>query len=474
MLTIQLDQTGENGFIYHQIYTKIKEEILNRNLQPHDQLPSKRELADTLNVSVNSVNGAYQQLLAEGYLYSVERKGFFVESLETFHESGQLKPSSLPADLKENPIERDDWYSFSHISVDTANFPFKSWLKSEQKAIHLHQDAFGELPHPQGVYELRETIARLIGLARGVKCYPEQLILSAGTQSLIHSLSSILPADQIYGLENPGYRRLYQMLKNNHHRIETIGIDRKGVRMSDIQKKEPNVLIITPSHQFPTGVIMPISRRIQLLNWAADQPDRYIIEDDYDSEFKYGTDSIPALQSLDRYDKVIYMGTFSKSLLPGLRISYMVLPQHLLRRYKEEQHFFIQTANLFTQYTLLYFIKDGAYQRHIKRMNGLYEEKRKQLIGELDTVFGGNVRIIGENAGLHFIAEFRSDRTQHEILQRAKDRKLKMYGMDRFTLDEHVPGHKEGFVPLVLGFSHMRPEDIKPAVRRLYDSIYGK
>lgn len=152
----------------------------------------------------------------------------------------------------------------------------------------------------------------------------------------------------------------------------------------------------------------------------------------------------------------------------------MVLPQHLLRRYKEEQHFFIQTANLFTQYTLLYFIKDGAYQRHIKRMNGLYEEKRKQLIGELDTVFRDNVRIIGENAGLHFIAEFRSDRTQHEILQRAKDRKLKMYGMDRFTLDEHVPGHKEGFVPLVLGFSHMRPEDIKPAVRRLYDSIYGK
>ncbi|WP_353856626.1 PLP-dependent aminotransferase family protein [Bacillus sp. Bos-x628] len=474
MLTIQLDQTRENGFIYHQIYTKIKDEILNRNLLPHDQLPSKRELANSLKVSVNSVNGAYQQLLAEGYLYSVERKGFFVESIETFQKSDQLKPSSLPEDLKEEPLSRDDWYSFSHISVDTANFPFKSWLKCEQKAISLHQEAFSELPHPQGVYELRETIARLIGLARGVKCYPEQLILSAGTQSLIHSLSSILPTDKVYGLENPGYRRLYQMLKNNHHRIETIGIDQKGVRMNDIHRKRPNVLIITPSHQFPTGVIMPISRRIQLLNWAADQPDRYIIEDDYDSEFKYGTDSIPALQSLDRYDKVIYMGTFSKSLLPGLRLSYMVLPQHLLRQYKEKQHFLIQTANLFTQYTLLYFIKDGAYQRHIKRMNGLYEEKRKQLIGELETVFARDVRIIGENAGLHFVAEFRSDRTQHEILQRAKQRKLKMYGMARFALSEDMPGHKEGFVPLVLGFSHMRPEDIQPAVKRLYDAIYGE
>ncbi len=471
MITIPIDRSEQADFIYHQIYQKIKEEIFSRNLLPGNKLPSKRELAKALKVSINSVNAAYQQLLAEGYLYSEERKGFFVEQIETFHAGRHPASLQLEEELLETDEKKDGWISFSHMSVDTAHFPFKTWFRCEQKAAASHTVELGEMTHPQGVYKVRQTIARFIALTRGVKCHPEQIVISAGTQPLIHTIQDLLPESAVYAMEEPGYSRIYQLLKNAGKQVVTIELDHKGMRIGDIHSLNPDVLFVTPSHQFPTGIIMPVSRRIQLLNWVSDGENRYIVEDDYDSEFKYGSDTIPALQSLDRSEKVIYIGTFSKSLLPGLRISYMVLPQKLLKQYRKRHHSSIQSSSVMTQFALQELIESGEYQKHIKKMNQIYEEKRTRLIGSLEKTFAGRVNIKGESAGLHFVAEFETDRPEEEVLERARENRVEVYGMNRFILQKKTKTN--GPVSLVLGFAKIGMDQIDDGVTKLYEAVYG-
>lgn len=471
MITIAIDRSQDADFIYHQIYQKIKEEIFSRNLMPGKKLPSKRELAGALNVSINSVNAAYQQLLAEGYLYSEERKGFFVEQIETFHAARHTGPLRLDEELREEDDNKDGWISFSHMSVDTAHFPFKTWFRCEQKAAASHTAELGEMTHPQGAYKVRQTIARFIALARGVKCHPEQIVISAGTQPLIHTIQDLLPESAVYAMEEPGYSRIYQQLKNERKRVVTIGLDHKGMRIDDIHRLNPDVLFVTPSHQFPTGIIMPVSRRIQLLNWVSDGENRYIVEDDYDSEFKYGSDTIPALQSLDRSEKVIYIGTFSKSLLPGLRVSYMVLPQKLLKRYRKRHHSSIQSSSVLTQFALQELIESGEYQRHIKKMNQIYEEKRTRLIGSLEKTFAGRVKIKGASAGLHFVADFDTKRSEEEVLAGAREHLVEVYGMNRFILKKK--NNADGPVSLVLGFAKIGIDEIDEGVSKLYEAVCG-
>ncbi|MBL6008989.1 GntR family transcriptional regulator [Bacillus halotolerans] len=468
-ITITLDRSEKADYIYQQIYQKLKNEILSRNLLPHSKVPSKRELAEKLKVSVNSVNSAYQQLLAEGYLYAEERKGFFVEQLDTF-SSEEQPSSSLPEDLKEVHIDQSDWISFSHMSADTDHFPMKSWFRCEQKAAARSYRTLGDMSHPQGIYEVRAAITRLISLTRGVKCRPEQIVIGAGTQVLMQLLTELLPQDAVYAMEEPGYRRMYQLLQHAGKQVKTIMLDEKGISISEIIRKKPDVLITTPSHQFPAGTIMPVSRRIQLLNWAAEQPSRYIIEDDYDSEFKYDVDSIPALQSLDRFQNIIYMGTFSKSLLPGLRVSYMVLPPKLLRVYKK-RGYDLQTCSSLTQLALQEFIESGEYQKHIKKMKQHYKEKRERLISALESEFGGEITVKGANAGLHFVTEFYTCRTEQEILAHAAAQQLEIFGMSRFRLKESRPQPDKP--ALIIGFARLREEDIQEGVQRLRRAVYG-
>lgn len=468
-ITITLDRSEQADYIYQQIYQKLKKEILSRNLLPHSKVPSKRELAENLKVSVNSVNSAYQQLLAEGYLYAIERKGFFVEELDMF-SAEEHPPFALPDDLKEIHIDQNNWISFSHMSSDTDHFPIKSWFRCEQKAASRSYRTLGDMSHPQGIYEVRAAITRLISLTRGVKCRPEQMILGAGTQVLMQLLTELLPKEAVYAMEEPGYRRMYQLLKNAGKQVKTIMLDEKGMSIAEIIRQQPDVLVTTPSHQFPSGTIMPVSRRIQLLNWAAEEPRRYIIEDDYDSEFTYDVDSIPALQSLDRFQNVIYMGTFSKSLLPGLRISYMVLPPELLRAYKQ-RGYDLQTCSSLTQLTLQEFIESGEYQKHIKKMKQHYKEKRERLITALEAEFSGEVTVKGANAGLHFVTEFDTRRTEQDILSHAAGLQLEIFGMSRFNLKENK--RQTGRPALIIGFARLKEEDIQEGVQRLFKAVYG-
>ena len=458
------------NFIYQQIYEGIKDNILKGRLKANEKLPSKRSLAEQLNISINSVSFGYEQLLAEGYIYTIERKGYFVENITEFVQQGNLFKDKLPEDLKEEPVNRDGWLSLSHMASDISFFPFKEWMKCQERAVQSYKRELSEIVYSQGPYEVRETICRMIALTRGVNCEPEQIVLGAGTQLLVGQLMELISKDSVIAVENPGYSRFYQTLKKMNFAVHPVSLDDHGIKMAEIKATKANVVFVTPSHQFPTGKIMPISRRIELLNWTAKGDHRYIVEDDYDSEFKYETDNIPSLQSLDRNHRVIYMGTFSKTLLPGLRISYMVLPPDLLREYREYYANFMQYSNSLILFTLHYFIDGGEYARHVKKMNHQYERRRKLLIAELRKRFRDEIKIEDVPAGLHFLAHFQTEKSYREIEERALQLKLEIYSMRRFMLKKNV--NKENSISLVLGFANLKEENITEVVERLYFAFH--
>jgi GntR family transcriptional regulator / MocR family aminotransferase len=465
MIFFTIDKDSRHEHVYQQIYKKLKTQLLEKRLQVNEKLPSKRQLAEQLQVSVNSVSSAYEQLLAEGYIYTIERSGYYVESLDQFIEHAAAS-SPMEDDLKEKEVDRSGWLSLSHMSSDLSGFPFKEWASCQRSALAHHKSDIAEVPGPQGPYKVRETIARLISRTRGVRCEPEQIVLGSGTQALLQQFVSLHPEHIRFGIENPGYTRVYKLLRQLNIETAPIGLDEKGIHMGEVKKISPDTLFITPSHQFPTGTIMPISRRIELLNWAALKEERYIIEDDYDSEFKYGTDNIPSLQSLDRNQNVVYMGTFSKTLGPGFRISYMVLPETLLRRYRNIYDHWIPGTDAISLFTLHYFIETGMYERHLKRMNHRYEEKRTLLITELRRVLGSRIHVHDIPAGLHFLAQIQTETSVAEFQNRARQEKLELYTLERFKLSE-AADEKPGHISLVIGFAAIDEKDIPEAVTRL-------
>lgn len=465
-MLLTIDKNKDANFLYHQLYERLKEIILEGQLKANEKLPSKRTLAEQLDISLNSVTNAYEQLLAEGYIYTIERKGYFVETITKFIENNNLSHNNLPSDLKETFTEKNGWLSLSHMTSDISTFPFKKWLKCEQTAIESYQNNLSDMMHPQGPYILRKTICQMIGFTRGVVCEPEQIVISAGTQLLVQQLMMMQTYGTVFAMENPGYARVHNLVRKMKFEVLPISLDEQGINMAEIQASRANFVYVTPSHQFPTGRIMPISRRIELLNWAAQGDDRFIIEDDYDSEFKYETGSIPSLQSLDRNHRVIYMGTFSKTMLPGLRISYMVLPPELLREYRRVHADSMQSGNSTMLYSLHYFIKSGEYAKHVKMMNHKYESKRKILIKELTNRFQDRIRIADIPAGLHFLAHFQTDKSYQEIEERVAKQKLEIYTLRRFMLKKDVDESNQK--DLVIGFANLKEENIAEAVERLY------
>jgi len=461
-----IEKGADQPAIYKQIYTNLRDLILDDRLSKK-KLPSKRKLAQDLEVSLNSVAHAYEQLLAEGYIYSSERKGYFVEDITNYIKRDE-EDVPFPEELIEDG-RNDRWQpevTFSHIATDAEHFPFKKWRKYQQKVMEHHRTELAVLPHPQGPYELRESIATMVALTRGVRCRPEQIVIGSGTQPLIHKLMSLQPKDTQVAVENPGYQRFYNLLKNMDFPVSPVALDQHGISIQALRESDPQWVFVTPSHQFPTGTIMPINRRIELLNWAAESPGRYIVEDDYDSEFKYGTDHIPSLQSLDQNQQVIYTGTFSKTLLPSLRISYMVLPPNLLKSYRNAFGDWIDGPSGLNLWTLKYFIDEGEYGRHVKRMNAYYKAKRTALIRELRQKFQDRITIYNIPAGLHFLVDIETTLSYSEIEERAKDNKIVLYTIRRFFLQDYEMTEK-GKKKLVIGFANMEDDKVRESVQSL-------
>ena len=465
MLTPILDSSASMP-LYEQLYRHIRGEIEAGRLAAGERLPSKRALAAHLKISVVTVEGAYNQLLAEGYLRSQPKRGFFVQAAEA--APARTSPGPLPP--PEEPTRPTFRYNFSTSAVDTALFPFATWAKLMREVLSQQEDTLLNTPHPQGVPELREAIAAHLYRFRGIRADPAQIVVGAGSEVLTSLLVQLLGREGRYGVENPGYTKTHRILGSCGAQVEPIPLDDQGLVVEELDRHKVQVVHVTPSHHFPLGIIMPVTRRQALLRWAAQQPGRYILEDDYDSEFRFSGRPIPALQSLDNGERVIYLNTFAKSLAPSLRISYMVLPPHLLERWRREFWFYSSTVPSFEQYALARFMDRGHFERHLNRTRTRYKARREALLAAArDTGLTQVGSFDGGDAGLHLLLWMDKRWNEGELAARAAEVGV---GVSPLSICDLTPPPAHRPPALILGYTRVAAEDMAPALS-LLKSAWG-
>lgn len=458
-LTPKLDINKKEP-LYVQLYESIKHEITSGMLSQGTRLPSKRKLAQHLQISQSTIETAYEQLVAEGYIESLPRKGFFVCKME---QSQYDVDGSLPF-VEEKPYRNIQYhYDFAYTGVDSASFPFALYRKLANEVVREDNDGFLMLGHPQGEWDLRKEIVKYMYESRGVRCSPSQIIIGSGTQQLLRIVFQLLQ-ESTYAVEDPGYHRQLLTFEKRVDQVEMIPLDHEGMILSRLEESKANVALVTPSHQFPSGSILSISRRMQLLKWAWAKEDRYIVEDDYDSEFRYTGKPIPALQGLDSHQKVIYMSTFSKALMPSMRVSYMVLPLPLIEKYKREYFFYTQTVSRIDQEILIAFLKEGHWGKHIQKMRVTYRKKRDALVTAISTFFPKQVEIIGEDSGLHILLRPHNGMTETELIQTARAYGVNVYPVSVYGSSDHAT--------VLLGFASLTEKQLVEAVQILVKSWF--
>ncbi len=404
--------------LYEQIYLYIASEIKSGKIEAGERLPSKKSIASHLGVSVNTIETAYSILVQEGYVRSIPRKGFFVESVES--------PIGGETKFPREEIPKDEYrIDFKTNAVDAAAFPYSTWIKLTKEVMYYGSELLNS-GDAKGDYELRESIAKYLHEFRGVKCEPSQIIVGAGMEYLTVLLSQLLGRNKVYAFENPGYKKAAGIISNTGARVLHINVDNGGLSIDELKKTDADIVYITPSHQFPTGAVMPVGRRMRLLSWAAERSGRYIIEDDYNSEFNFTQKPVPAVQGIAPNDSVIYMSTFSRVLAPSIRIAYMVLPQTLLDSYEKMFSAYSSTVSRFEQHTLDKFISGGYFQRHLNRVKNIYKKRRAAVT---DMLKRAGYDYSGTGAGPHILIRTPNAK---EIIQAAKERGIRLYDLDDY------------------------------------------
>ncbi len=443
--------------LYEQLYRAIRQDIISGVLQGGERLPSKRRLAEHLEVSQITVETAYSQLLAEGYLVSKPRSGYFVQQFE--------RPEAVPAAprkiIRHEPAKANFRYDFKTNIVDTDCFPFSTWARLLRGELTDKASKLLEVTPPQGVPELREEICRYLAEFRGIAVQPEQVVVGAGSEYLLNLIIQLLGRERVYSLENPGYPKLDWIFRAGGAQVAPIALDGQGLRVDLLRASASSVVYLTPSHHFPLGVVMPAARRMAVLQWAEEGEDRYIIEDDYDSEFRYASRPIPAMKELDHADRVIYLNTFAKSLAPSLRIGYMVLPYRLLDTFCSRFGFYSSTVPSFEQYTLARFLSTGSFERHVSRIRNLYKARRDALLVALrQSRLASMLRISGAEAGLHILLTATNGMSETEMIQAAAREGVHVYGLSGYYVasrDLCPPS------TVILGYAGIRAEEFADA-----------
>ena len=492
MLTYSFADIGSDS-LYEHLYKCIKKDIKKGTLGKNEKLPSKRSLAKNLGISVITVENAYAQLIAEGYIYSIAKKGYYVSDIkDTYdwdsdyevnrHERGMsdnMKNSARQIEIvKEKMRDRiDEEFSVSYdgsegkyIADFTKNkmvsdmFPFTIWTKLIREVLSEQQNALMTNPPSGGAMELRRAIAKHLKEFRGMIVAPKQIIIGAGTEYLYGLIIQLLGMDKKYGVEDPGYDKISKIYRCHGVKQDYIEMDEYGVIPSQVSEKKIDILHITPSHHFPTGIVMPISRRYELLGWANQDEKRYIIEDDYDSELRLNGQPIPALQSIDVSEKVIYINTFTKTLSSTVRISYMVLPEKLLEKFYRTLFFYSCTVSNFEQYTLAKFIDEGCFEKHINRMRKYYSEKKKKFLAAIKkSKLNKYVTVHEEDAGLQFLMEIKTKYTDEEFVKRANKLGIKMSPLSGFY---HLEENKSERM-FVMNYLGVEENNIEKVVEKL-------
>ena len=369
----------------------------------------------------------------------------------------------MPEDKQEKQ-EENEYYNFkvdfSPRGIDLDSFPFNAWRKlSKNTLVDDNKDMFA-VGNAQGEYSLRQVIRDYLHSARGVHCRPEQILVGAGSEYLLMLLSQLIGRSTGIALENPTYKQAFRVFESLGHPIFPVSMDEWGMKVKELEKTQARIAYVMPSHQYPTGIVIPIKRRQELLKWAKKQEGRYLIEDDYDSEFRYKGRPIPALQGNDTEGKVIYLGTFSRAIAPSIRISYMVLPETLLPAYEENGRCFSATVSKTDQKILEEFMRSGAFERHLNRMRAQYKGKHDLLIRLLKE-FGREYTVSGENAGVHVLVHLPRGLSEAEAVQRAKEDGVRVYGLERYCIGAAADPAQGGTV--LLGYAGLSEEEIAEA-----------
>ena len=450
MLTYELKKSPGVP-LYEALYRCIREDILSGALAAGTKLPSKRALAQNLEVSKITVEAAYNQLLSEGYLCSREKVGYFVENVGRHSRPQTVNPS------RNFPAAQD--YLLDLTSNGTEHFPFSVWSRL-QREVMLDYGEKLLLPLPnQGIPELRQAISNHLSAFRGMHVDPDNILIGAGTDFLYNLLIQLLGRDKIYAVEEPGYGKIRKIYAAGGVVCISAPMDNRGVIPESLEKAD--VLHCSPSHHFPSGLVTPVSRRMELLNWA--KQGKWIIEDDYDSEFRFDAHPKPALQALDGSGRVIYMNTFSKSLAPSIRISYMVLPTGLMAEFRRRLGFYSCTVPSFEQYTLARFLSRGHFEKHINRMRKFYKQRRNTVVSLLkNCAFADYLTILEQDAGLHFLLQVKTPLTDRELTRVLAEAGIKIH-----ALSEYFHENREDRHCLVVNYSGIKEENLQKALDAL-------
>ena len=457
MIILNLDNKSEIS-LYIQIYNEIKKLIQTKILNANEKLPSKKDFMDYYNISQNTIQNALYLLLEEGYIFSIERKGYFVSDIEN------LIIHNVKIEHKTKFKEKKKiHYDFSYSGVDKKSLA-RTIVKRITKDVYDEENDDllfqGDI---QGDLLLRKSICEYLLQSRGFKVEAEQIIISSGTEYLFYIIFKLFN-NEIYGLENPCHKMFKELFLTNNISFKAISLDEDGIIVEDLKKYNINIAYVTPSHQFPTGVIMGISRRTELLNWANENPNRYIVEDDYDSEFKYTGRPIPALKATDVNDKVIYLGSFSKSISPAIRVSYLVLPKTLLNIYQKKLPYFICPVPTLNQKILYKFIKEGYFVKHINKMRTLYKKKREFLVNTIKTysskILDKEIYIQGADAGLHLVIKLDKKINKKEFLKECLENSLKLYSLEEYNIEE-IDNEVSYFL---LGYANLTNKEIEEGI----------
>lgn len=460
MQTYTLDRSGASP-LYEQLYRALKADILSGALPGGSRLPSGRALAEHLGLSRVTVETAYAQLLAEGYLTSRPRAGYFVE---------QLTPQELPPRVSEPEAQPPEPETAQSRSAQL--FPFSVWARLMRGVL---LDRRQELLRPApdaGLPALRQAVAAELYRQRGIHVSPEQVYIGAGAEYFYNLLIQFFGHGRVYALENPGHRKIARVYQANQVAVRPIGMDADGVIPELLEQSGAEVLHISPSHHYPTGTVTPITRRQALMRWLTAQPGRYLIEDDYDSEFRFSGLPIPTIQSMDRSGRVIYMNTFSRTISPSLRISYMILPRTLLPQWQAAMGFYSCTVPSFEQMTLTRFLAEGYFEKHLSRMKKHYRAVRAQLFSVLHTPQAVRQCAVHDtDAGLHLVLELKNAPEPEALRALLRQSGLPDALLSDFFLDAPSPQAQKS---IVLGYADAEPAQLEAALTALFTRLEAR
>lgn len=409
-------QDKDKKHLYLRIYEYYKEEILSGSMAKGEKLPSIRALAKALHVSKITVESAYSQLMAEGYIENRPRKGYFAVDLFGY----EFKRPAVQVEKEEEE------QTAINVGVDRDSLDLATWRRMYAMVLKEHGDSLNEAGSLRGELLLRQQIQEFISKSRGVICNPGQIVIGSGIQYLLGILCGLVRNDRMdVVVEDPGFQDAKTTFEDHGFSIHPVPLDADGIQTATLEKFSKCLAYLSPSHQYPTGSVMSIKRRLDVLQWAQNR-DALLIEDDYDSIFRYENEPIPSLQGLDEGNHVVYLGSFSKLLTPAIRISYMVLTKGLLEKYEESMGRFTQTASKLEQLALGYYMKEGHFEKHLRRANKMYHKKNLLLKELLDEKFGEDIEIIGGNSGLHLMLWLKGEQTVREMDRICQEHRIQM------------------------------------------------